>query len=212
MKIYSVFDEEFKEFGQVLIGYDFSELLAALAEKEIPENGIVYVASDKRLEACAVTEMLRKRGFGGYPIQIGYVSGKNRIMNCLEYHKSSEFNIAADDMVLILGNEKDIEDGKYSSEKCKAFLVKAGMGVELYGTTLHYAPFHVKEEGYRVACVLPRGTNEPREDIEIRNEEDKLCFGINKWLMAHPDSNDAKNGVYPGITGYNITYNMLEEW
>ena len=98
MRLFSVEDPEFAPYGAVLRGYDFSELLAALARKPV-RDGIVYEASDPVLERCAGFDDLRDRGFGGLPIQIGCVSADNRTLNCLEYHKSSEFNIAYEDVI-----------------------------------------------------------------------------------------------------------------
>lgn len=210
MKLYNVTDAAFKDYGCVLEGYDFSELFQNLEKTPIPDTGILYVASEKTLEDCAEAPKMQIRGFGGYPVQLGYVNGKNRTMNCLEYHKSSEFNIAMDDIILILGHEKEIMNGVFDSSLCKAFLVPTGTGVELYGTTLHYAPFNVKETGYRVICVLPKGTNAPKVDFEPENHEDNMCFGVNKWLMAHKDAPEVHDGAYVGITNTNITYDMLE--
>ncbi len=210
MKIYSVYDEQFKEYGFVLEGYDYSELFKNLANIDLPADGIVYMASVEELESCAVAKEMEVRGFGGYPVQLGCVVGHCRTMNCLEYHKSSEYNIAMNDIILILGREQDIADGKYDSSLCKAFLVPAGVGVELYGTTLHYAPFNVNDDGYGIICVLPRGTNAEKIEFTARNYEDKMCRGVNKWLLAHPDAPEAKEGAYVGITGKNIKFEDLE--
>lgn len=210
MKIYSVNDKQFEEYGCVLCGYDYSELFEKLAKTEIPCKGIVYKASEATLENWAVSRELQERGFGGYPVQLGYVNGVNRTMNCLEYHKGSEFNIAMDDIILILGRVQDIVDGKFDSSLCKAFLVPAGTGVELYGTTLHYAPFNIEEDGYRVICVLPRGTNAPKINFETKCENDKMCFGVNKWLVAHPDASEVSEGAHVGIVGDNISFDDLE--
>jgi len=209
MKLYSVNDAEFNEYGVVLTGYDYSELFENLSKVPVPERGIVYVASEKTLENCSEAKKMEIRGFGGYPVQLGYVSGINRTMNCLEYHKSSEYNIALEDIILVLGHEKQIVDGKFDSSLCKAFHVPAGTGVELYGTTLHYAPFNVNEGGYRIICVLPRGTNAPKIEFKSQNLEDKMCFGVNKWLMAHKDADEVNDGAYVGITGENINYDMI---
>jgi len=211
MKIYSVSDEQFKDYGCVLDGYDYSELFENLGKVDIPSDGIVYKASEETLEKCATAKEMEIRGFSGYPVQLGYVSANNKVMNCLEYHKSSEFNIAMDDIILILGREQDIKDGKYDTSLAKAFFVPAGVGVELYGTTLHYAPFNVKDGGYRIICVLPRGTNADKIDFPVKNDEDKMCLGVNKWLLAHPDAPEVKDGAYVGITGKNIKFEDLED-
>lgn len=210
MKIHSVNSEEFREFGVVLDNYDYKELFENLSNTIIPRDGIVYVASLSSLEECREAKKMEKRGFGGYPIQVGYVGGVNTSMNCLEYHKSSEYNIAMNDIILILGKQQDITDGVFDSSLCKAFFVPAGTGVELYATTLHYAPFSVSEDGYRVICVLPRGTNDIKIPFEIINVEDKMCFGVNKWLIAHCDAPEVNDGAYVGIRGKNIKSGDLE--
>ena len=86
----------------------------------------------------------------------------------------------------------------------KAFLVPAGMAVEIYATSLHYAPCHVKNGGFRVAVVLPKGTNEPLSTkTEIVYPEDKLLTHVNKWLIAHPEGG-CPEGSFIGLTGKNI--------
>lgn len=204
MKIYSIYDEEFKKYGAPLSGYDFGELLDALSGLYAPDEGIVYEASRPELESCIVTDEILKRGFGSYQVQLGYVAGKNDTLDCLEYHKTSEFNIAGDDVILVLGCESQIQDGKFDTSLAKAFLVPKGEGVELYGTTLHYAPINANKAPYRVVCVLPKGTNAPKVDFEPKTTEDKMCYGVNKWLLSHPDAAHKNEGVYVGLTGENI--------
>ena len=36
------------------------------------------------------------------------------------------------------------------------------------------------------------------------NEEDKWMTARNKWLLAHEESAEAKDGAYIGLTGENI--------
>lgn len=68
-------------------------------------------------------------------------------MNALEYHRSSELDIAQTDLILLLGMQQDIENGDiYDTSKVEAFLVPAGTGVELYATTLRYAPCKKPDE------------------------------------------------------------------
>lgn len=209
MILYSVNDAEFEDYGTVLTGYDYSELFENLRKIKLPESGITYVASDKTLETCSEARKMEIRGFGGYPVQLGYVIGSNSIMNCLEFHKSSEYNIAADDIILVLGRKTEIVQGHFDSSMCKAFIVPAGVGVELYSTTLHYAPFNISPDGYRMICVLPKGTNSAKIDFVPIDFEDRMCFGVNKWLIAHPDAPEVKQNAYVGIIGKNITLNMI---
>ena len=210
MKVYKITDKAFCEYGIVLQGYDFSSFLKALSTLEIPNKGIIYEASVQALEGDKEFFNMCARGFGGMPIQIGYVGGNNKILNCLEYHKSSEFNIALDDVILVLGKQTEIEGDAFDTSLCKAFLVPAGTGVELFATTLHYAPMNVSEKGYRVACVLPLGTNGAKPNLPILDGQDKMCAGSNKWLLAHPDSEDAKKGAYIGLKGKNISFDDLK--
>lgn len=210
LKVYKITDKEFNEYGQVLEGYDFEELFVRLKELPVSESGIVYKASIETLEQCKEKTKLQNKGFGGMPVQIGYVGGYNKVLNCLEYHKSSEFNIALDDIILVLGKQTEIINGKFDTSLCKAFFVPAGCGVELYGTTLHYAPFGIDEKPYRVICVLPIGTNGDKPEFIASNFEDKMCAGSNKWLLAHEESQEAQSGKYTGIIGKNICFEMLE--
>ncbi len=74
------------------------------------------------------------------PIQIGMVCGHNSTLNCLEYHQDSEVNIDAADFILLLAKQSEIENGMLDTSRIKAFRVPAGVFVEVYATTLHYAP------------------------------------------------------------------------
>ena len=79
------------------------------------------------------------------------------------------------------------------------------MAVEVYATTLHYAPCHVNEaEGFRVAVVLPRGTNTAAPGAAPLNREDKWLTARNKWLLAHPESSEAAQGAHVGLKGASI--------
>ncbi len=205
MKIYSVYDPEFKPYGKVLEGYDTAELCAAMEAIPLPEEGVAYEPGIPGLEACAVFADFRDRAYGGMPIQIGMCWGYNTKLNCLEYHRDSEVNIGTGDFVLLLAREEEIEDGVLDTGRVKAFRVPACKVVEVYATTLHYAPCHTNaDEGFRVAVVLPKGTNTAKPDYEPCNEEDRWMTARNKWLLAHPDSNEAKNGAHIGLCGINI--------
>lgn len=55
--------------------------------------------------------------------------------------------------------------------------------MELYATTLHYAPCSADEKGAKCVIVLPKGTNE-KLDFEPDNEgENKILRDVNKWLI-----------------------------
>ena len=206
MKIQSVFDKEFATYGKVVEGYDFSSLLSTLeANSEKPSDSVIYVPSVDILESEPVFAELSSNCYGGMPIQVGYCNGTNTKLNCFEYHRDSEVDIAADDVVLLVARQQDIINGQIDSSNTEAFLCPKGTSVELYATTLHYAPCSAKKgEGFRVIIVLPKGTNEAKPDITIKNDEDKLLWALNKWLVAHKDTSEAKDGAHVGITGDNV--------
>ena len=199
MKIFSVHDQEFLPFGRVLDG-DYSRILFLLQDSPMPEEGTSYVASDPRLEEKEILEDFQKRIYGHMDVQIGYTNGHNQRLNCLEFHKGNEVNMANEDFILLLGSYFDIKDGKYDTSNVKAFRVPAGVAVEIYSTTLHYAPCGIDGSGFKVLVVLPKGTNSEH----ITNVKDPWLWGTNKWLLAHPSSNEARQGAYIGLVGENI--------
>lgn len=210
MHIYSVHDPEFKPYGKVLEGYDTAELLQAMAAIPYPEQGTAYKPGIESLEACAIFPEFRDRAYGGMPIQLGMCWGHNTKLNCLEYHRDSELNVGTKDFILLLAKEDEIEGGVLDTAKVKAFRVPAGEVVEVYATTLHYAPCHTCPHcGFRVAVVLPLGTNTDKPAIEAKNEEDKWLWARNKWLLAHPDSREAGRGAHIGLAGDNIDIENL---
>ena len=204
MKIYSVSDPEFRPYGKVLTGYDTSALVAAMKTIPMPESGTAYEPGIEVLEACGIFNEMRDRAYGGMPIQIGMCWGYNTKLNCLEYHRDSEVNVGETDFVLLLAKEDEIEDGMLDTAKVKAFRVPAGTAVEVYGTTLHYAPCQTAKTGFRVAVVLPKDTNTEKPVFEPQSEEDTWMTARNKWLLAHVESSEAAAGAYVGLEGVNI--------
>ena len=206
MHIYSVFDPQFKPYGKVLTGYDTAALRSAMAAIPLPERGTAYEPGIPALEKTGIFPALRDRAYGGMPIQLGMCGGRNRKLNCLEYHRDSEVNIGDGDFILLLARQEEIGEGnQLDTARVKAFRAPAGAVVEVYATTLHYAPCHVDAAvGFRVAVALPLGTNTERPALEEKDPEDKLLRARNKWLLAHPDAPEAADGAWIGLTGENI--------
>ena len=205
MKIYSVNDREFKPYGKLLESYDTAELAAAMEAIDLPESGTAYQPGIESLERCAIFAELGERAYGGMPIQLGMCWGRNTKLNCLEYHRDSEINIGTKDFILLLAKQDEIENGVLDTDKVKAFRIPAGAVVEVYATTLHFAPCHTCADcGFRVAVALPRGTNTPKPDFEPKCEEDRWMTARNKWLLAHPESRQAQNGAHIGLRGENM--------
>ena len=40
--------------------------------------------------------------------------------------------------------------------------------------------------------------------MPIKGGDDAYLWACNKWLLAHPDSSEAKTGAHIGLTGKNI--------
>ena len=205
MEIRKVTDPSFAEYGKVVTGYDVSELLKAMEEKTPLPDDVVYVPSVKELEDLAVSKLMQKNLYGQIPVQVGYCNGHNKKLNALEYHRSSEINVAVTDLVLLIGRQQDIEaDYTYDTSKVVAYLVPAGTVIEVYATTLHYAPCHTDEGGFRCVVILPAGTNTDLDPLDEVFAEDKLLFAKNKWLIGHAEGGlDA--GAFIGLRGENIT-------
>lgn len=206
MKILSVMHPSFRAFGQILSGYDIKELLETM-QRVIPvdENSTIYTPSQPELETLPIYKELTQRAYGGMPIQLGWCSGYNTKLNCLEYHRSSELNLGTGDFILLLAKLEDVRNGTLNTDKVLAYRVPAGMLVELYSTTLHYAPCCAEQgRGFQVLVVLPKGTNTPISKIDSKNEEDNRLLACNKWLLAHKESTEAIQGAYIGLIGKNI--------
>ena len=203
IKQISVMEPEFKKYGKVIGGYDLKEILQKMEETPCPDD-VVYVASVKELEDLKIAEELADGVYGQMPIQIGYCNGHNRKLNALEYHRDSEINIAVSDMVLLLAKEEEVEDDyTLDTSKVKAFFVPVGTMIEVYATTLHYAPCQTSDKGFRCVVVLPEGTNgELSHKPENKSGEEKLLAAVNKWLIGHAEGG-LPEGSFIGLKGEN---------
>lgn len=211
MRIKSVFSHSFEKYGKVLKGYDVTDLLKKLDDTtKKPEDAVIYEPGDAGLESLPIAKEFSTNAYGGMPIQVGYCNGYNTKLNCLEWHRGSELNIPSNDIVLLLAPLQSVKNGKLDTSLVEAFYVPAGTVVQVYETTLHYAPCNavkngvVSKEGFRVIIVLPKDTNTAKPELKEIDFEDKLLWARNKWLIAHPDSNEAKAGAFVGLNGVNI--------
>lgn len=204
MNILSVNSPEFQAYGRIVDNVDFEPLLEELKKTPVTEK-VVYEPSVEALENTKTYEQLRDITYGEMPIQIGFCNGHNDILNALEYHKDSEINVMATDAILLLGLRSELDaDFTYHTDKVKAFKVPAGTAVEVFATSLHYAPCGVDGNGFQVAIVLPKGTNYPfKEKREDRIGEDRLMTAVNKWLIGHPEGG-LDEGSFLGLKGQNL--------
>jgi len=204
-------DSQFGRYGRLIHDADVSDMIEQCRkEAEVPEEGVVYIPSVHSLEIHSYCDRLRKL-FGGLEIQCGICIGRNSMLNGLEYHKSSEINIAVTDMVLLLADIKDLDlNSGIDSGMVKAFYIESGSVVELFATSLHYCPCSVQQDFCSIV-VLPSGTNTSlTADNSERSKigDSDILFARNKWLVAHKENTalierGAKSGIYN--TNWKIT-------
>lgn len=205
--VLSVFSNDFKSYGNIVEGYDFSELICYMQNNtEIPKtNGNVYFPSIEDMENTAVAHKIENEIYANMPIQIGYCNGRNSTYNGFEYHKGSEINIAVTDFMLVLGHTWQIKENRFYVGDEKVFFVPKGTAIEMFQTTLHLSPCRVNDEGFMDIVVLPKGTNTSL-DIKPSNKdgENALLLQKNKWVIAHKDREPLiKQGAYAGLIGEN---------
>lgn len=203
MEIKKITDPSFRKYGRVVKGVDFAPLIQALKDNTTIPEDVAYEPSIDALEATATFEELRVKTYGETDIQIGYCNGHNYKLNAVEYHRGSEINVAATDAILILGCQQDItDDYTYDTSLMEAFFLPAGTAVEVYATTLHYAPCSASEDGFKVGIVLPKNTNYPLAKPHAEYE-DALITATNKWLIGHAEGGFT-GSEHIGLIGKNL--------
>jgi hypothetical protein len=198
--------EEFKTYGRIVTGYDFSDIVNYMEEKtDIPTEGNVYVASVPEMEEFPEAAKVQNLLYGGMEIEIGYCNGRNTTYNGFEFHKGSEINVAVTDFMLCLGHTWDIRENTYSVDEVHVFYVPSGTAIEMYQTTLHLSPCRTCDEGFKGVVILPRGTNTPLTRGTPVDEESRLLLQKNKWVIAHPEREPLmRQGAVGGVKGPNI--------
>lgn len=203
MEIFSVGDERFRKYGKVWDGFECSKILKEMEHTPLPDD-VIYVPSVEEMEVLQEAVEFQNRVYGGLPIQIGYCNGNNHKLNALEYHRNSEINIAVTDMILLIGQLADVTpEHTYDTAKVEAFHVPARTVVEMYETTLHYAPCNVGDNGFKCVVILPKGTNTEIDFVLPKTGEDALMTAKNKWLIAHEEA--GIEGAFNGLRGENLT-------
>ena len=104
MKIYKVTDPEFRPYGRVIEGCQTGEILKVLEEQTPLPEGTVYVADFDPIRSLEEAKRLSITLFGGVPAQFGFCNGHNTKLNCLEYHRCSEFNLGTEDFIIEPGD------------------------------------------------------------------------------------------------------------
>ena len=188
------------------VGADTSAFLAASASIT-PEEVNDYVPRDEGMSRSPAAQSISRLIFGELPIQAGWNHGGNTRMNGMEWHKSSEVIVACTDLVLLLGDNADIEHDSYDSARAFGLLLQKGEAVELFPFTLHLAPLPVVGSRFIAAILLPEGTNLP-----LSSGIDGTLRAVNKWLLVHPDNTRGiALGGKIGIRGENIRLIGLDD-
>lgn len=204
VKLYRVTDDEFAPFGRV-IDTDTAEIVALDEKIEMPQSASSYLPSEPKFEALKIADEICQNYFGEMPTQVGYCWGHSNKLNALEWHTSSEVNIAVTDLILLLAPLSKFKNGTIDSSEVRGFFVPKGTCIEVYATSMHFCPIEVSEGGFGCVVALPKGTNTDLENAH----GDKLLFRKNKWITCCMD-NEAliARGVVAGITGtnYEIKY------
>lgn len=206
VQIHLVSDPAFSPYGTLWQDFDVTELNECARRLYTLDEGTSYEASNGELESLSVAREISKQLFGEFPIQIGCCWGYNSRLNGMEYHRSSEIISAATDLVLMLGQVRDItREGYWDSSQAELFYCPEGTLLELYGTTLHLAPCRVDADPFKAVIILPKGTNTPLED-----GTDGTRWMKNKWMLAHPEGPAAGKGAAVRITGENRMVTPLD--
>ncbi|QQP70063.1 DUF4867 family protein [Carnobacterium sp. CS13] len=209
-KIYNVTDPEFKVFGNLLSGYDLTEIQKYAKENiKIPKEGNIYRPSNAELENFEVIKEIESDVYAGLPIEAGECAGQNSSFSAFEFHQGSEVNIVLTDIIMVLGKREQIINGYFNAqEDAELFFVPAGSIVEMYSTTLHYSPCKVDENGFEIIVILIKGSNESlKSNFKSRNNQ---VVKMNKFQMVHKSRKDKiEQGIKVGLSGELIKINPI---
>jgi len=213
LNVLPVSDAAFARYGKVLSGTQADKAIAAARQMWKVADGVDYAVSVPEFEAdVQLVQYLSQRMYGGMPIEIGWVFGRNNALNGLEYHQGSEVIFVLEDVVLLvaLANEITWEPDAYlDTKKVKAFYAPKGSVVEMPSWCMHFVPVNVsKQTGFCNLFVLPRGTGTALDFTPPASPEGKILGAKNMWLLSHPDA--AGEGKHAGLRGENIFVNQLD--
>ena len=151
--------------------------------------------------------MIAQETVNGNADDAGHRYSKCDTLSALEWHTSSEVNVAITPLVLMLAKRSDMVGNEIDSARVKAFYLPKGTVIECYATSLHFCPCQVTEDGFQMVVALPRGTNEPL----LSPVDDPLLFRRNKWLISHVENQALlARGAVGGIYGTNFKLRYAE--
>ena len=193
-------NSSFKTYGR--IWHENVQEAVAYMEKKSVQNENKYEPSVAELEQLSSIKKLSQTIYGGLPIIVGSVTGKNKVLNGMEYHQGSETIIAITYFILIVGHVWDMICDTYDTSLCEIFFVPKGTIVVCFSTTLHYTPVSVNRQGFKTICILLQGTG------DLAEQRNGILKKKNKWFIAHPENLEKiQAGDYPGLLGAMIKIN-----
>ncbi|MCD7838286.1 MAG: DUF4867 family protein [Clostridiales bacterium] len=202
--IEEVTDPSFRQYGQLLPHFQFPEMKRYIYEETpIPADVTCSPELMAMDEAIQITQYV----YGETACQVGYFSDSPDHMNALEYHKCSELLVEFEPCVIIVGQIWQIEQDRLNAADLKVFYVPADTCLELYATTLHFAPCAATTAGVRQVVCQTATTNTPLHHPERRDltGENKYLLQRNKWVIAHKDAAPMfDETVWMGIEGENL--------
>ena len=157
-----VTDKEFAVYGRVL-DVDVNEFVDVMKDVPVVSEGTMYEPSVGAFEALPLAKTLEQESFGFLPIEFGHCSGYNNKLNALEYHRSSEIDIAATDLILLVGRQQDIDVSSYTYDtaRVEAFFRAGRDGRRALCDDTSLCAVQCRRKEFRCGVVLPKGTNEP---------------------------------------------------
>lgn len=209
VNIRTVNDPSFALYGRVVDLPYQDQLMATLTDRTtIPTENNVYVREDGQFLNDEQRNAISWDYYGEQTIEIGYCNGKSDRINAFEFHNCSELNLAGTDMLLFLSHRRELNGKTMSTEQAHAYFVPKGTAIEVYPTTLHFAPIRVHTTGFKCLVILTAGTNTP---LSRERDADDLLFQHNKWLLTHPENRRmVNNGAFVGLTGENTQIKPIQ--
>ncbi|MGM9904900.1 DUF4867 family protein [Lactobacillus sp.] len=203
-------DPDFAQYG-VKYDYPLDEIEQVMAQVEMPAKGSSYLQKIPALEKTETIQRIGRDVFAGMPVDAGATIGHTDDFSAFEYHQCSELNIMLDDVLMVLAKRQTLDQrGKIDPQKDgQLFYVPKGSIVELYNTTLHYAPIQITKAGYKVIVVVLHGTNLPLPDGFKSDNPRVVKQG--KFQVVHPSRKDKiAQGYQVALTGDLLTTRPLD--
>lgn len=215
LNILPVTDPSFARYGRVLPNFNTPKAVEIARKKWVLADSVGANASEPDLEQDVEFKQLASaQVYGEMPIEIGWVYGKNSLLNGLEYHQGSEVHFPLEDVIFLVAHFEEIEwtpDARLDTHKIRAYYAPQGTVTELYTWCLHYVPVHVYESrGFCDVFTLPQGTGSALQQAAANTPDGRLLIARNQWLIAHPDASDlAAAGMHLGLYGPNTKVNPI---